>query len=124
MSVEISRNRARPYCTPFLQPLITVNNFCTIVDFVKETYKPILTIYFAGLFQHGDSTCVLESDFGFILNCAFKKSGLFRVRNLGGVKASIGLGKSFFFFLFILFILTIIAFANTRTSQSKLIQII
>lgn len=40
---------------------------------------------------HG--TCVLESDFGFILNCNFKKSSLFRVRNLGGVKAHFGLGK-------------------------------
>ncbi|XP_066592404.1 serine/threonine-protein kinase Wnk-like [Prorops nasuta] len=37
-------------------------------------------------------TCVLESDFGFTLNCAFKKSGLFRVRNLGGVKGYLGLG--------------------------------
>ncbi|XP_055644091.1 homeobox protein 13 isoform X2 [Toxorhynchites rutilus septentrionalis] len=41
-----------------------------------------------------ESTCVLDSDFGFILNCAFKKSGLFRVRNLGGVKAHFGLGFS------------------------------
>ncbi|XP_055549440.1 uncharacterized protein LOC129732516 isoform X2 [Wyeomyia smithii] len=41
-----------------------------------------------------ESTCVLDSDFGFILNCAFKKSGLFRVRNLGGVKATFGLGLS------------------------------
>ncbi|KAH1023144.1 uncharacterized protein LOC109538021 isoform X2 [Dendroctonus ponderosae] len=49
---------------------------------------------FGGIFRHGRSTCVLESDFGIILNCAFKKSGLFRVRNLGGVKASIGLGFS------------------------------
>ncbi|XP_030756313.1 uncharacterized protein LOC115882398 isoform X2 [Sitophilus oryzae] len=49
---------------------------------------------FGGIFHHGRSTCVLESDFGFILNCAFKKSGLFRVRNLGGVKAHIGLGFS------------------------------
>lgn len=37
-------------------------------------------------------TCVLESDFGFTINCAFKKSGLFRVRNLGGVKSHISLG--------------------------------
>lgn len=39
------------------------------------------------------STCVLESDFGFIVNCNFKKSSLFRVRNLGGVKAHFGLGN-------------------------------
>lgn len=37
--------------------------------------------------------CVLESDFGFSINCNFKKSGLFRVRNLGGLKAHFGLGK-------------------------------
>lgn len=39
-------------------------------------------------------TCVFQSDFGFVLNCAFKKSGLFRVRNLGGVKGYLGLGFS------------------------------
>ncbi|CAH2985708.1 unnamed protein product [Chilo suppressalis] len=39
-------------------------------------------------------TCVLESDFGFKINCAFKKSGLFRVRNLGGLKAHASLGFS------------------------------
>ncbi|CAH0730751.1 unnamed protein product, partial [Brenthis ino] len=38
--------------------------------------------------------CVLESDFGFKINCAFKKSGLFRVRNLGGLKAHASLGFS------------------------------
>lgn len=38
-------------------------------------------------------TCVLESDFGFKINCAFKKAGLFRVRNLGGIKAHASLGK-------------------------------
>lgn len=38
-------------------------------------------------------TCVLESDFGFKINCAFKKSGLFRVRNLGGVKAHASIGE-------------------------------
>ncbi|GLH01201.1 Uncharacterized protein GBIM_07388 [Gryllus bimaculatus] len=41
-----------------------------------------------------DATCVLDSDFGFILNCGFKKSGLFRVRNLGGVKGYVGVGFS------------------------------
>lgn len=43
-------------------------------------------------------TCVLESDFGFKINCAFKKSSLFRVRNLGGIKAHASLGKSRFFY--------------------------
>ncbi|XP_044256400.1 protein scarlet [Tribolium madens] len=47
-----------------------------------------------GTLRLGRPTCVLESEFGFTLNCAFKKSGLFRVRNLGGVKAHIGLGFS------------------------------
>ncbi|XP_057659857.1 uncharacterized protein LOC130896068 isoform X1 [Diorhabda carinulata] len=47
-----------------------------------------------GTWRLGRPTCVLESDFGFSINCAFKKSGLFRVRNLGGVKAHIGLGFS------------------------------
>uniref|UniRef100_A0A1A9WH08 Chitin-binding type-2 domain-containing protein n=1 Tax=Glossina brevipalpis TaxID=37001 RepID=A0A1A9WH08_9MUSC len=39
-------------------------------------------------------TCTFESAFGFILNCNFKKTGLFRVRNLGGLKAHFGLGFS------------------------------
>lgn len=38
-------------------------------------------------------TCVLDSDFGFTLNCQFRKSSMFRVRNLGGVKGYVGLGK-------------------------------
>ena len=37
-------------------------------------------------------TCILETDFGLSLNCNFKKSSLFRVRNLGGIKAHVGLG--------------------------------
>ncbi|KAG5876423.1 hypothetical protein JTB14_022790 [Gonioctena quinquepunctata] len=52
----------------------------------------LLVTIFGGTWRLGRPTCVLESDFGIILNCAFKKSGLFRVRNLGGVKAHIGLG--------------------------------
>lgn len=39
------------------------------------------------------STCVLETDFGLSLNCGLKKSGMFRVRNLGGLKGYVGLGK-------------------------------
>ncbi|XP_050525368.1 uncharacterized protein LOC126896517 [Daktulosphaira vitifoliae] len=38
------------------------------------------------------STCVLETDFGLTLNCGLKKSGMFRVRNLGGLKGYVGLG--------------------------------
>ncbi|XP_063226949.1 uncharacterized protein LOC134533359 [Bacillus rossius redtenbacheri] len=45
-----------------------------------------------GAGRWADATCVLESDFGFNLKCRFKKSGLFRVRNLGGVKGYFGLG--------------------------------
>jgi hypothetical protein len=52
-----------------------------------------LLISFPGTINHIDSTCVLDSDFGFIINCNFKKSSLFRVRNLGGLKAHFGLGK-------------------------------
>ncbi|KRT86005.1 hypothetical protein AMK59_2879, partial [Oryctes borbonicus] len=54
----------------------------------------LLLTVIGGLCRYGQATCVLESDFGFVINCAFKKSGLFRVRNLGGVKAHIGLGFS------------------------------
>ncbi|XP_014239905.1 uncharacterized protein LOC106661176 isoform X2 [Cimex lectularius] len=39
-------------------------------------------------------TCVFNSDFGFTLNCNFKKSSILRVRNLGGVKGYVGLGFS------------------------------
>lgn len=39
------------------------------------------------------STCVFETDFGLSINCGLKKSGLFRVRNLGGLKGYVGLGK-------------------------------
>ncbi|CAK1593681.1 unnamed protein product [Parnassius mnemosyne] len=62
--------------------------------------KPALS-YWGGLFialaafiDVAQSLCVLESDFGFKINCAFKKSGLFRVRNLGGIKAHASLGFS------------------------------
>lgn len=39
------------------------------------------------------STCVLETDFGLSINCGLKKTGMFRVRNLGGLKGYVGLGK-------------------------------
>ncbi|KAJ8980696.1 hypothetical protein NQ317_010599 [Molorchus minor] len=61
--------------------------------FVSPTLLSLIPLV-GGTWRLGTPTCVLESDFGFILNCAFKKSGLFRVRNLGGVKAHIGLGFS------------------------------
>lgn len=49
------------------------------------------------LVLHGEratATCVFNSEFGFTIDCAFKKSGLFRVRNLGGVKGFASLGFS------------------------------
>ncbi|KAF2900728.1 hypothetical protein ILUMI_05458, partial [Ignelater luminosus] len=61
---------------------------------MKYTSLFLLLAIFGGTWRLGHPTCVLESDFGFVLNCAFKKSGLFRVRNLGGIKAHVGLGFS------------------------------
>lgn len=54
----------------------------------------LFIVLLGGTWRLGHPTCVLESEFGFVLNCAFKKSGLFRVRNLGGIKAHVGLGFS------------------------------
>lgn len=54
----------------------------------------LLLLYFISTINQIQCTCVLESDFGFSFNCNFKKAGLFRVRNLGGVKAHFGLGFS------------------------------
>ncbi|XP_041983012.1 uncharacterized protein LOC121736037 isoform X1 [Aricia agestis] len=51
-------------------------------------------VLLAVLIEVAHPICVLESDFGFKINCAFKKSGLFRVRNLGGVKAHASIGFS------------------------------
>lgn len=53
----------------------------------------VCTFIFISFTGVSNATCVFESEFGFILNCNLKKSSLFRVRNLGGVKAHIGLGK-------------------------------
>ncbi|KAK0162163.1 hypothetical protein PV327_008523 [Microctonus hyperodae] len=61
---------------------------------MKIFTKWLLLLLFGCTWRETISTCVLESDFGFTLNCAFKKSGLFRVRNLGGVGGYIGLGIS------------------------------
>ncbi|XP_067013117.2 uncharacterized protein mtg [Anabrus simplex] len=55
----------------------------------------LIAVFGCGLlWQFAGSTCVVNSDFGFILNCAVKKSGIFRVRNLGGVKGYVGVGFS------------------------------
>jgi hypothetical protein len=63
----------------------------------RPSHVPVNIIYCISgcMWRCTDAVCVLESDFGFKLNCAFKKSGLFRVRNLGGVKGYIGAGTSF-----------------------------
>ncbi|XP_034939506.1 basic-leucine zipper transcription factor A isoform X4 [Chelonus insularis] len=52
----------------------------------------LLFIVIGCTWRETKSTCVWESDFGFTFVCSFKKSGLFRVRNLGGVKGYVGLG--------------------------------
>lgn len=81
-------------CLPFSQPtlhrivILILSRFCFLIVFSVSFFPHPL-----GTIRPLESTCVLDSDFGFILNCAFKKSGLFRVRNLGGVKAHFGLGK-------------------------------
>ncbi|XP_071451908.1 streptococcal hemagglutinin [Hetaerina americana] len=54
----------------------------------------LIWIVIAAASSPANGTCVLDSDFGFTLNCGFKQSGLFRVRNLGGVKGYWGLGFS------------------------------
>lgn len=51
-------------------------------------------VFFCFFLEIVSPICVLESDFGFKINCAFKKSGLFRVRNLGGLKAHASIGKT------------------------------
>lgn len=74
-----------------------------LIDFYIKTANTAcnnLNLYlffvsFSGTANRIECTCVLESDFGFIVNCNFKKSGLFRVRNLGGLKAHFGLGKCY-----------------------------
>lgn len=45
------------------------------------------------IWKNVQSTCVFETDFGLSINCGLKKSGMFRVRNLGGLKGYVGLGK-------------------------------
>lgn len=59
-------------------------------------YNKDVKLKFLGVINETNSVCVLESDFGFALNCNFKKAGLFRVRNLGGLKAHFGLGNNNF----------------------------
>lgn len=67
----------------------------------------VFPISFVGTINQIQCTCVLESDFGFSINCNFKKAGLFRVRNLGGVKAHFGLGKNCLKLLLLNFLLII-----------------
>lgn len=64
-----------------------------LIDLLWNDLTARHNFIFSGTLNKIECTCVLESDFGFIVNCNFKKSGLFRVRNLGGLKAHFGLGK-------------------------------
>lgn len=64
--------------------------FFIVLFLAYRSLTHTLALFFPGELH---ATCVLESEFGFIVNCNFKKSSLFRVRNLGGVKAHFGLGK-------------------------------
>ncbi|XP_049807132.1 uncharacterized protein LOC126249521 isoform X2 [Schistocerca nitens] len=54
----------------------------------------LLLLAWSDFWRPAYGTCVFQSDFGFNVSCAFKKSGLFRVRNLGGVKGYVDLGFS------------------------------
>lgn len=69
-------------------------NFTALWFPIKIFLMKLFPISFVGTINQIQCTCVLESDFGFSINCNFKKAGLFRVRNLGGVKAHFGLGKA------------------------------
>jgi len=63
----------------------------------SKHYRTNVVFYdrlFAGMtWKCVQSTCVFETDFGLSINCGLKKSGLFRVRNLGGLKGYVGVGK-------------------------------
>ena len=59
-------------------------------------HEHVIYYYFFIFTEVAQPLCVLESDFGFKINCAFKKAGLFRVRNLGGIKAHASLGKKMY----------------------------
>lgn len=78
--------------TYFFQQQKQSNAFIFFGWCITFLFSPLSSLFFyiLGVLH---STCVLESEFGFIVNCNFKKSSLFRVRNLGGVKAHFGLGN-------------------------------
>lgn len=59
----------------------------------KISTLPHFSLQLSAIVEQTSSVCVLESDFGFAVNCNFKKSGLFRIRNLGGAKLNFGLGR-------------------------------
>ncbi|KAF4521438.1 hypothetical protein B566_EDAN010595 [Ephemera danica] len=78
-------------CSPYL----VCNTGVTSMVRASISVLGVLLILAVVSWRRGaEATCVLESDFGFKLNCAFKQSGIFRVRNLGGVKGYLGLGVS------------------------------
>lgn len=64
-------------------------HFLILRNFFHTHYSSLLL----GTINQVQCICVLESDFGFALNCNFKNAGMFRIRNLGGLKAHIGLGR-------------------------------
>ncbi|XP_014488645.1 PREDICTED: uncharacterized protein LOC106751904 [Dinoponera quadriceps] len=75
----------------FLESFVTIKTGSTKM---KIAITLFLFVVVGCTWREALGTCVFQSDFGFMLNCAFKKSGLFRVRNLGGVKGYVGLGFS------------------------------
>ena len=80
--MDVSWGMSQKSLIKYLQTINKIHIFKIILIF----------FFFTGTISRIQCTCVLESDFGFIVNCNFKKSGLFRVRNLGGLKAHFGLG--------------------------------
>lgn len=78
-----------PGCTLY----ICVSGPHLLFDYKYKTTDYCRSLVTGTSWHYVHSTCVLDSEFGFTLNCAFKKSGLFRVRNLGGIKAHVGVGN-------------------------------
>ncbi|XP_076245002.1 mind the gap isoform X2 [Calliopsis andreniformis] len=80
------------------EEIVDFLSFCVTIKTGSASMKIATTLFLFVVvgctWRETLGTCVFESDFGFALNCAFKKSGLFRVRNLGGVKGYVGLGFS------------------------------
>ena len=78
-------------CPTSLEISFFANAFFHFLIFLSFPFS--LSLHRLGTINQIQSLCVLESDFGFAINCKFKNAGMFRIRNLGGVKAHFGLGK-------------------------------